>query len=238
MRVTFRQNDAIIVITMGKTRNKKIATSKEKIMQTYSYSKGQFDEVIKPKTSMQDFFAQDKAVGGDCPFAINNGAKLSECYTHKFTQYTGFLSQLRSVAKEFGSFDNIPTFNNEMMYKLQNNASGKFVRFGSYGEPTLIPIDIVGLICIVAKSWTGYTHQWAKKREYSKFFMASTHNLVQEQFAKSLGFRSFVASPIPLPTLVSCPASKESGFISNCSKCGLCSGTQGKGKKSIIILEH
>jgi hypothetical protein len=28
------------------------------------------------------------------------------------------------------------------------------------------------------------------------------------------------------------------GFKSNCSKCGLCSGTKGKGTKSVIILEH
>ena len=238
MRITFRQNDAIIVFTIGTTKNKKIATDKEKIVQTYSYSKGQFDEVIKPKTSMQDFFAQDKAVCGDCPFAVNNGAKLSECYTHKFTQYTGFLSQLRSIAKEFGSFDNIPEMNADIALKIIAATKGKYIRFGSYGEPTLIPFSLVEAICKDAKNWTGYTHQWAKKREYNKYFMASTHNIVQEQFAFNLGFRSFVASPIPLPTLVSCPASKESGFISNCSKCGLCSGVLGKGSKSVIILEH
>ena len=112
------------------------------------------------------------------------------------------------------------------------------MRFGSYGEPTLIPFNLVEAICNEAKNWTGYTHQWSRKKEYNKYFMASTHNLIQEQFASQLGFRSFVASPIPLPSLVSCPASKESGFVSNCSKCGLCSGSLGKGKKSVIILEH
>jgi hypothetical protein len=33
-------------------------------------------------------------------------------------------------------------------------------------------------------------------------------------------------------------ASKEMGFKTNCAKCGLCSGTEGKGKKDIKILEH
>ena len=238
MRFTFRQNDAIIVFTIGTTSNKKIATSKEKIVQTYSYSLGQFNEAMKPKTTMREFFAQDGSVCGDCPFSVSNGAKLTACYTHKAMQYSGFLSQLRSIAKQYGSIDNIPELNSDIALNILSATKGKYVRFGSYGEPTLIPFTLVEAICKDAKNWTGYTHQWAKKREYSKYFMASTHNLVQENFAFQLGFRSFVASPIPLPTLVSCPASKESGFVSNCSKCGLCSGSMGKGKKSVIILEH
>jgi hypothetical protein len=68
MRFTFRQNDAIIVFTIGTTSNKKIATAKEKIVQTYSYSVGQFNEAMKPKTTMREFFAQDGSVCGDCPF--------------------------------------------------------------------------------------------------------------------------------------------------------------------------
>jgi hypothetical protein len=38
--------------------------------------------------------------------------------------------------------------------------------------------------------------------------------------------------------IVNCPASKEQGLKSNCSKCGLCSGTQGKGNKSVYTIEH
>jgi hypothetical protein len=238
MRITFRQDDVIIAFTIGKTSNKKIANDKDKIVQTYSYSVGQFNEAIKPQTTMRDFFAQDKSVCGDCPFAVNNGAKLQACYTHKFTQYVGFLGQIRSIAKEFGSFEAIPTLTSKILYNILKNASGKYVRFGTYGEPSLIPFDVMELICDVAKSWTGYTHQWAKKPEYSKYLMASTHNLKQVELAMNLGFLSFTASPIPIPSLVSCPASKESGFKSNCSKCGLCSGTEGKGDKSVVILEH
>ena len=237
-RFVFKQDDAIIVFTVGKTSNKKIAKPTEKIMQTYSYSIGQFNEAIKPKTTLKDFFGQDKAVCGDCPFALNNGAKLTDCYTHKFTQYSGFLSQLRSVAREFGSVDKIPTFDRDMLNSIAYASIDKFVRFGSYGEPSLIPIKLIRMISGRAKNWTGYTHQWAKKREYSHFFMASTHDLTQEKFATDMGFRSFVSSETPLPNLVSCPASKEGGFVTNCSKCGLCSGTEGKGNKSVVILKH
>ena len=237
-RVTFRQNDVIIVFTLGITSNKKIAEKNQKIVQTYSYSKGQFDEAMKTKTTMKEFFAQDGKVCFDCPFSVSNGAKLTACYTHKMMQYSGFISQLRSIGKEFQSFDSIPTLNESLFSDILNMADNKYVRFGSYGEPSLIPFNLVKAIAEKANNWTGYTHQYMRKPEYSAYFMASTHNVYQEETARKLGFRSFVASPVEIPSLVSCPASNEMGFKSNCAKCGLCSGIKGKGNKSIIILEH
>jgi hypothetical protein len=70
--------------------------------------------------------------------------------------------------------------------------------------------------------------------------MASVHSKEEERIAALIGYRSFVAvkeSEIPT-TFVHCPASKEMDYASNCSKCGLCSGTNGKGNKSVQILEH
>ena len=237
-RITFRQNDVIIVFTLGITSNKKIAEKNQKIVQTYSYSRGQFEEAMKAKTTMKDFFNQDKKVCFDCPFSVSNGAKLTACYTHKMMQYSGFISQLRSIGKEFNSFDNIPNLDENISSSIIQLSTNRYVRFGSYGEPSLIPFDLVKAIAAKAQNWTGYTHQYMRKPEYSAFFMASTHNLPQQEAAAKIGFRSFVASPVALPSLVSCPASNEMGFISNCAKCGLCSGSQGKGSKSIIILEH
>lgn len=237
-RVTFRQNDVIIVFTLGITSNKKIAEKNQKIVQTYSYSLGQFNEAMKAKTTMKDFFAQDNKVCFDCPFSVSNGAKLSACYTHKMMQYSGFISQLRSIGKEFQNWDSIPTLDINIQNDIINMCTNRYVRFGSYGEPSLIPFNLVQAIAEKANNWTGYTHQWMRKPEYKDYFMASTHNVYQEQAARKIGFRSFVASPIAIPSLVSCPASNEMGFKSNCAKCGLCSGMQGKGSKSVIILEH
>jgi len=237
-RITFRQGEVILVFTLGTTSNKKIAEKGAKIVQTYSYSQGQLAEAMKPKTTMRDFFAQDGKVCFDCPFSVSNGAKLMACYTHKMNQYSGFISQLRSIGREFGSFDAIPSLDANIAIDIMTMAKGRYVRFGSYGEPSLIPFSLVQGITEQANNWTGYTHQWARKPEYSAFFMASTHTSAQEKIAREKGFKSFVASPIAIPELVSCPASNEMGFKSNCAKCGLCSGTKGKGSKSIIILEH
>jgi hypothetical protein len=238
MKIFFRENDVLHVIRKDKTTNKKIAEKKETIVQTYHFSRLQFEEAKKHKdyTSMRQFFSHDGAVCLDCPFAVSNGAKLSACYTHKVMQYSGFLSMLRSIKLDW---DDIPEMNAKIHMQIVGMCENKYVRFGTYGEPSLIPIELVGNIIKGAKSWTGYTHQWRKiDHGYAKYFMASTHSVGEEYTATLIGYRSFVASPKPIAEFISCPASKEMGFISNCSKCGLCSGTMGKGKKSVIILEH
>jgi hypothetical protein len=68
--------------------------------------------------------------------------------------------------------------------------------------------------------------------------MASVHDAQGEANASDKGYRSYIATETKLDEYVNCPASKESGYKSSCSKCGLCSGTEGKGNKSIYILNH
>jgi hypothetical protein len=235
-KIVYRQGDTITIVTLNSTSNKKIASPGEKIVQTYHFSREQY-EIAQGKTSMKEFFSHDGKVCFDCPFAVSNGAKLSACYTHKMMQYSGFLSSLRSIGKLM-QFDDIPEYSTQIGANIVTMCDNKYVRFGTYGEPSLMPISLVRCIVVVAKSWTGYTHQWSKKPEYAPYFMASTHTEEEERVANLIGYRSFVASPTPISKFISCPASEEMGFKSNCSKCGLCSGTQGKGKKSVIILEH
>jgi len=236
-KIIYRDGDTITIVTLNSTSNKKIAGTGEKIVQTYHFSREQY-EIAQGKTTMREFFSHDGKVCFDCPFAVSNGASLSACYTHKMMQYSGFLSSLRSIGKVTESFDSIPEYDGEIGAKIIDLCEGRYVRFGTYGEPSLMPISLVHFMVDVAKSWTGYTHQWSKKPEYAPYFMASTHTADEERIASLIGYRSFVASPIPISQFISCPASEEMGFKSNCSKCGLCSGTQGKGKKSVIILEH
>ena len=173
----------------------------------------------------------------DCPFAVSNGAKLSACYTHKVMQYSGFVSMLRSIGKET-KWDDIPELNADIERDILAMCNRKYIRFGTYGEPSLMPYELASSMVAVASNWTGYTHQWHRKPEYSTLFMASTHDELGEQRASRDGWRSFVASARGIKGLVQCPASKEMGFKSNCAKCGLCSGTEGKGNKSVVILEH
>ena len=242
MRISIRQNNTLQVFKLGITTNKKIAAQGEKIVQTYTYSKAQFEFVkemlsLNKKVSMNDFFSLDAANCFDCPFSRNSGN--GKCYTHKYMQFSGFISSLKSIVREFKDFESIPTFGNEKMSQIASMCENRYVRFGTYGEPTMHPIDLVSKMVAVSKSWTGYTHQYIKNLSFAKFFMASVHNEMQASTAKrQFGFRSFIAANDNNMEAIKCPASKEGGFKSNCSACGLCSGINGKGKKDVVILEH
>ena len=240
-KIVIRHKETVQVFTLGRTANKKIAAKNEQIVQTYTYSRKQYEYVLNTKKpDFKTFFKLANTNCLDCVFSTVNNDK-GGCYTHKFMQYTGFLSQLRSIAKVYGNFESIPIYDDKIATNLMLITLNKFVRFGTYGEPSLIPIDIVKDITISAKNWTGYSHQWHKiDEEYNNYFQASTHNIAQSLQATRKGYLCFqvVTSKPQFTDLVNCPASKESNFKSNCSKCGLCSGNFGKGQKSIYIFKH
>jgi len=242
-RISFILNGTLQVFRLGKTTNAKISQGKANILQTYTFSVDQFNYVKNcldngTKTSLKEFYALDAKNCFDCPFSSNSGD--AKCYTHKYMQYSGFMMMLRSIANEFGSLDNIPNYSVDLGLDILDIAKGVYARFGSYGEPTMHPIGLVQGIANSAKSWTGYTHQYVSKPEYSKWFMASTHNQLQANTASTrFGFRSFIAvSDNNNVQGVICPASNESKLDANCSDCGLCSGVIGKGSKDVVILEH
>ena len=243
-RITFKLNDTIQVFRYGKSLNAKISNGKENIMQSFTYSVEQFKYVENNvrngvSNSMSEFFSMDKANCMDCPFSSNSGN--GKCYTHKFGQFRGFISQIKSVIKEFGSTDSIPVYNESVINDIVKLSKGNYVRFASYGEPTMHPAELVSAMSDVAKQWTGYTHQYFRKPEYANWFMASAHTRNESEKAfDDFGYRSFMAidSVIASKDFVNCPASKEMKYKSNCEKCGLCSGIKGKGKKNVVIVEH
>lgn len=231
-KVIYRQGENIIVWRLGKTTNKKIAPEGMKVLQTYTFSVKQWEAIHREGgVTMKEFFALDGSNCLDCPFSGNQGK--GGCYTHKGMQYMGFKSMLRSIRA-------VEQFTEEKRLEILKMAKGAYVRFGTYGEPSLLGEDLVAEVCSLASSWTGYTHQHAKDwaQPYSKFFMASVHS-AEEAHEKTISeWRSFAVVDAKSNGLVGCPASKEGGFKSNCASCGLCSGTTGKGKKSVQIIQH
>jgi hypothetical protein len=232
MKLVTQINSALIVFRFDRSNNAKISNGSEKIVQVYSFDIAQKNYVndcdkAGVKVNPKQFFELANNNCFDCPFR-----PYLHCYTHKFNEYIGMLSMLRSI-KEIKSLDQIRD-------QILTWCKDSYIRFGQYGEPTLVPVDLVSDMVNVAKNWTGYTHQWRKKSEYSPYFMASTHSLAECLRAELIGFRSFVAVSVKIEDkgYIQCPAAKETGKKSNCEKCGLCSGTRGKGKKSVQILEH
>jgi len=232
-KVVWTEGNNIFVVNKGKTSNKKI-TDGSKLVQTYTFSREQWTLANTSKGfGMKVFFALDGSNCLDCPFSLGSGK--GGCYTHKFNQYSGFLKMLRSIKAEA-----LTELTTEKYRSILDMTHNTYVRFGTYGEPSLLPLALVESMTLLSKSWTGYTHQWNKEwaNDFGKFFMASTHNQVEANKAKEINYRSFIATKSGNEDAVGCPASSEMGFVSNCAKCGLCSGTSGKGKKDVKILEH
>jgi hypothetical protein len=108
---------------------------------------------------------------------------------------------------------------------------GRKVRFGTYGEPVLIPLEVVQHLASLSAGWTGYTHQWSNLAylDYQRFFMASVHGKTgpwSREHAKSLGWRTFrtMRGGEPDDSEVLCPASLEAGKRLTCEQCRLCDG--------------
>jgi hypothetical protein len=126
---------------------------------------------------------------------------------------------------------------------------GRKVRFGTYGEPVLIPLEVVQHLASLSAGWTGYTHQWANVQYagYKQFLMASVHGTTgpwSYEHAKSLGWRTFrtMRGGEPLASEVLCPASKEAGHRLSCLTCNLCNGAGvrkiGLGLRDVYIPGH
>lgn len=116
------------------------------------------------------------------------------------------------------------------------------VRLGAYGDPFAVPFNAWANLTLLAKGWTGYTHQWRRveAQALKMFCMASVDNEEQRREAFNLGWRTFRIrrddAPL-LPNEFACPASEEMGNTKKCIKCMACGGGSPK-KASPVIVVH
>lgn len=159
-----------------------------------------------------------------CPLASNHG-----CYVGSY--YVDAIQKAAWAGKK-------PIAKNRQ--QIIDLVKGRFVRFGAYGNPSLIPLSLVKLIADNASGWTGYFHDWQlmsfdKAKAYGRYFMASCEPGNVDQ-ALSMGLRVFATRPQsdPVPDgLVDCPSSRGV----QCADCKLCSGTS-KRARSVSIPVH
>jgi hypothetical protein len=158
----------------------------------------------------------------DCPFASGNG-----CYVNvgqaPLSVWRGFH---RGIYPVLNPVDYSTVF------------AGRKIRFGAYGNPSLLPVSIVKAIASVSAGWTGYFHDWKTNpfaAEYAKYFMASTETESSFRMAQSLGFRTFHASPVQPVDSMEC-LSETKGIA--CAVCKLCAGLSKARLPSIWINPH
>ena len=124
-------------------------------------------------------------------------------------------------------------------FLYDNVFNGRKVRFGAYGNPSLIPLSIIKMITEVCDGWTGYFHDWQqmskqKAQAYGQYFMASTETNDSVRRAKEKNLRFFHVSPEQPKDTIEC-LSDSRGL--SCDLCQLCKGNR-IGAKSIWINPH
>lgn len=122
--------------------------------------------------------------------------------------------------------------------------SGQMIRFGSFGDPAMVPREVWEMFSKLSTGHTGYTHQWEwADRNLQHTLMASVDTPGEKRRANKAGFRTF-RTMLPGEHLaedeISCPASAEAGHRSHCEECRLCNGVQGDDdkRKNIAIVRH
>jgi predicted DNA-binding protein (MmcQ/YjbR family) len=234
--------EVLNVITCSKTTNEKINNTNRRIIQTYHFSKKQWDVVLQDG-GINKMIAEDSDVCFDCPYSKNQGYKNGKCYTHKFRQLMSFYFMIQSVAKKYDNkWEDIPELPQTPPQKFLDKTKGLFVRFGTYGEPTLLPLNWIEAIAENSRSdkrshWTGYTHQWMHNKDYSKYFMASVDSEIERRIANDMGFLCYTIEGKKSEVVggVLCPASNKD---TSCNVCRGCSGTEGRAKKDFKIVYH
>jgi hypothetical protein len=164
---------------------------------------------------------KDESICGMCPHRHNLGGA---CYV---TLFQAPLQVWKSYHK-----GNYPKVNDMSIFE------GMSVRFGAYGDPNVVPIDILVQLKSVVKNSTSYTHQWKTESDNESLkavSMASVDNKDEAKLAIENGWRYFRVtndiSDINKATEIVCPNTTK-GI--QCIDCGLCKGNTIKAKNIVI----
>lgn len=206
----------IVVLAILKSSNRKTGN----MIQTYIMRK----DVDPVKAAYKT--GDDKSVCGNCP---HRPALGGTCYVNLGQ---GVLMTYRAYKR-----GNYPMIQEDQWELFR----GRSIRFGAYGDPAAAPEYIWKRLAELASKHSGYTHQWQfSSVDWSPYVMASVDTPTQQVLANLMGYRTFRVKSPDMPNLkneISCPASTEMNNRTTCEQCGLCAGTQSRGK-NISINAH
>jgi len=163
-----------------------------------------------------------KTICDGCPFASGNG-----CYVN-----VGQAPLAIWKAYNRGLYEDLFPKDYSEAFKARK------IRFGAYGNPTLLPLSLVKAIATASAGWTGYFHDWQSNpltSEYAKYFMVSTETENSRIQAEKAGYRYFHVSPVKPENALEC-LSETKGM--ECSQCRLCAGLSKARQPSIWINPH
>lgn len=165
---------------------------------------------------------KDTSVCGNCIHKHNNGGA---CYVQPFHAPLSVYKAYKRGLYD-GNYD-----------KGIQALAGRKIRLGAYGDPAMLPDEVLSTLTQSAAGHTGYTHQWKNKRlrHALKYCQASVDTDKDLEKLKTIApnanyFRVATDYDNLKSNEIICPA--ESG--SNCIDCMLCNGTT----KNIVIKVH
>ena len=166
----------------------------------------------------------DKSVCGECKLRQSLGGA---CYVNLGQAPNSIYNAFKK-----GSYPNLPL---EQYGKL----SGLKIRFGAYGDPYAVPVEILSKLKAVCSNNTSYTHQWELSNDevLMNTSMASVDNVEQQKKAVANGWRTFRVARMDEELLrdeILCP-NVTSGV--KCIDCNLCSGNN-ISAKNIVVPVH
>jgi hypothetical protein len=215
----------IVVIATFASKNKKTGN----VIQTWILRKN-----INPIRAINT--GADRSVCGECPLR----GTISRVNRKPINVDNGCYVQIgkapRSVWQSYQN-GNYPDFERVSHVHL---FADRVIRLGSYGDPVAAPLSAWKPLLSVSAGWTGYTHQWRDRRfrRWSKYIMASTHTLDDNDLARNYGFRWFRSGSDGIgPGEIMCPASAEAGSRLTCEQCLACSGGRAS-QVSVYIQNH
>lgn len=161
----------------------------------------------------------DDAICGSCPLRgeIVDGKRVGRaCY----------VEVSKSVSSVFKAYLN-GTYLNVTPSEARAWLAGRKVRLGAYGDPAMVPYEVIAETVADARFNTGYTHQWKDcDPRFSGLLMASADGSDDYRLARREGWRSFVVVPahaaLPAGTVECLAESKNL----QCADCGACGGTR------------
>jgi hypothetical protein len=110
------------------------------------------------------------------------------------------------------------------------------IRWGAYGDPALLPAELVRACNAAARGWTGYTHQ--HKRAWAQWcrgvFMASVETAAQEERLRAQGWGTFRVGRKDGSDLGSSTQCPYDTIGTTCIECRACDG----GARAIYVAAH
>ncbi|HCM1516429.1 TPA: hypothetical protein N2918_002081 [Vibrio parahaemolyticus] len=176
--------------------------------------------VIPVTWELEDGTEGRKAICGSCPHH-----KLGSCYAYDQGLFT-----MRKQGRK-GAYKPME------MSEFLEFVKGAYIRFGRFGDLSLLPFEVVKKIADVAGGFTGYTNQWRSKHydpRFNDLFMLSTLGdkdaaEAKKKFPNARQFQVIheqadYTNDIKKGVIM-CPS--QNGYT--CDECLLCDGESAKG---------